>query len=516
MSRPRIHLGLGALALAVAAASIAHAQQAPAEPPTPRAAEPARPSDALFPNRPVVTRLPNGLTVVTVEWPSPGIVAYYTMVRVGSRDEVEPGHSGFAHFFEHMMFRGTERHSQEDYARTLQAFGADNNAFTTNDYTTYTITAPTQALPTVIELEADRFQNLSYEESAFRTEAGAVRGEYQVWSSNPTQPLWETLSEMAFTRHTYGHTTIGYLRDIESMPSQYEYSQQFFRRYYTPDNTYVIVVGDIGDRDALMQKIRQEYGSWRGRRDRPRIPVEPEPTAGARRDLPWSGSSPPRVFVGWRVPAFESSSARNRARSLRETAALQIVHGLAFDPSSPLYQRLVVQDQSVLELASWAGEPTRDPGLFVVTSALAPGASPGSDPFDPIVRAMQDELGRIASGEIPAERVRAVQQHLQYAYAMGLETPSSVAGFLAEMLAVSGRIEAIDEYLAALASVTPEDVARVAREYLTPERRYVVTLQSREPQSREPQSREPESREPESREPQSREPEPAPTEGGAS
>lgn len=461
-------------ALVVLGASVAVAQQRP-----PRAAEPEapRPSDAIFSSRPQVERLPNGLTVVTVQWPSPGIVAYYTMVRVGSRDEVEEGHSGFAHFFEHMMFRGTERYSQHEYDRILQGFGADNNAFTSQDYTCYTITAPTSALPTVVELEADRFQNLSYEENVFRTEAGAVRGEYQVWSSNPSQPLWETLSEIAFTRHTYGHTTIGYLRDIEAMPTRYEYSRQFFRRYYTPDNTYLIVVGEF-DRDALLAKVRQEYGGWRGRRDTPRIPVEPEPRAGARRDLPWDGASPPRVFVGWRVPAFEPSSPRQRAQGLRDTAALQIVHDLAFDQSAPLYQRMVVQDRTLLELESWGGEHTRDPGLFVVTAALVPGE--GAPAFDPVIDAFQAEMGRIAAGEIPADRVRAVQQNLRYSLAMGLETPSSVAGFVAGMLAVSGRVEAIDDYLRALEQVTPEDVARVARQYLVPERRFVVTLAQRE------------------------------------
>jgi zinc protease len=443
---------------------------------SPAAAQTAPPSASLFPTAPEVTTLPNGLTVVTVAWPSPGILAYYTLMRVGSRDEVEAGRSGFAHFFEHMMFRGTERHPQHDYAQRLEAFGADGNAFTTNDYTCYTIVAPTAALETIVELEADRFQHLSYAEDAFRAEAGAVRGEYQVWSSNPSQPMWEAMSEAAFTRHTYGHTTIGYLRDIETMPQQYAFSQQFFRRFYTPDNATVIVVGDFGDRAALLARIREQYGSWTGRRDRPRIPTEPEPAQPVRRDLDWEGSSPPRLWVGWRIPGFEGAGtgAAARTRGLGETAALQIVHGISFDESSPLYQRLVVEEQSVLELGSWAGEHTRDPGLFVVEATIAPGR-----PIDPILEAIEEEVARVGRGEA-AERVAAVQQHLRYAYAMGLETPSSVAGFLAEVLAVSGRIAAIDDYLGALARATPADVARVAARYLVPQRRVVVTLRQRE------------------------------------
>ncbi len=443
-----------------------------ASPAAPRSAP--RPSDVLFPTPPTVERLPNGLTVVTVPWASPGIVAYDTVVRVGSRDEVEEGHSGFAHFFEHMMFRGTERHPQHDYEAALQSFGADNNAFTTSDFTCYTITAPTAALPTVVELEADRFQHLSYPEDTFRTEAGAVRGEYQVWSSRPDQPMWEALSELAFTRHTYRHTTIGYLRDIDAMPGHYEYAQQFFRRFYTPDNAFVVVVGDF-DRDALMASIRQHYGGWRGRRATPVVPVEPRPTQGARRDLTGPGSTPPRLWIGWRTPAFESGATpAQREASRRETAALQLVHGLLFDVSSPLYQRLVVQEQSVLELGSWAGEHARDPGLFVVQAVLAPGR-----PFEPVLEAIEQEVARLARGEVPAARARAVQERLRNLYAMGLETPSSVAGLLAEMIAVGG-VEALDGYLGALAAVTPEDAAAAAGRYLVPSGRFVVTLSASE------------------------------------
>lgn len=428
--------------------------------------------DAWFPQGTRARTLRNGLTVVSVPWSSPGIVSYYTLVRVGSRDEVEPGHSGFAHFFEHMMFRGTERVPQHAYDAALQGVGADNNAFTTNDYTCYTITGPASALPTFVELEADRFQRLSYSEQVFRTEAGAVRGEYQVWSSNPEQPMWEALSELAFTRHTYGHTTIGYLRDIELMPTRYAYAQGFFRRYYTPDDTTLIVVGDF-DQAALDALIDRHYGGWRGRRDRPRIPQEPAPTGG-RRDLPWAGSSAPRMMIGYRVPAFVREG-RELAASVRESAALDVVHGLAFGSASPLYQRLVVNDRSLLELSSWAGEHSRDPGLFVVQATLPPREGTAAA-FDAPLRAIQDELDAIGRGEASAERIAAVRDHLLYTVPMTLETPSSVAYFLAGQLAVAGTLDVTRRYFEALATITPEDVARAARTHLGAASRYVVTL----------------------------------------
>ena len=132
------------------------------------------------------------------------------------------------------MFRGTENLPGEEYELALQAFGADTNAYTTSDYTVYTITAPSAALPTLVEVEADRFQNLSYDEEGYRTETGAVLGEYNTGASDPGSALWERISEMAFSEHTYGHTTLGYLRDICAMPEMLDYSWQFFDRYYTP------------------------------------------------------------------------------------------------------------------------------------------------------------------------------------------------------------------------------------------------------------------------------------------
>ena len=173
-------------------------------------------------------KLANGLQVMAIPFDSPGIVAYVTVVRTGSRNEVEPGHSGFAHFFEHMMFRGTKKHPAGEYNEALKAMGADSNAFTTDDRTFYHIVGPAAKLETMFDLEADRFQNLEYAEDAFRTEAGAVLGEYNKSASNPFQPLDERLRELAFKKHTYKHTTIGFLADIKDMPNQYEYSKSFF------------------------------------------------------------------------------------------------------------------------------------------------------------------------------------------------------------------------------------------------------------------------------------------------
>ena len=428
---------------------------------------------------PTISHLPNGLTVMTLHRDTPGILAYYTLMRVGSRDEIEPGHSGFAHLFEHMMFRGTVRFPAEVYERTIQSLGADNNAFTTNDYTCYTVTGPSTALGRIVELEADRFQRLHYDEQQFRTETGAVLGEYNKSASSPDLLLEETLMEMAFTRHTYGHTTLGYLRDVQAMPGYFEYSQRFFQRFYTPDNATVVVVGDV-DHANVLALVTAQYGSWAGRRDQPRIPVEPAPRGGTTRQVPWQGATPPRVMLGYRAPSFDGgftgASRRDvagRAVALRETAALQIVHALVFSTSSALYQRLVVDERKLLELSSYASSTmSRDPGLFVIDATAAEGTD-----LSGVVTAIQAELTSVAAGQTPEARIRDVQSNLRYARILGLETPDDVAGLIANILAIGGDLARLDEYLAALAAVTPADVASAARRYLIESRRFVVTLQ---------------------------------------
>ena len=162
--------------------------------------------------------LGNGLRIFVVPYDSPGLVAYYSVVRTGSRNEVDPGKSGFAHFFEHMMFRGTERYSTERYNAEIKAMGADSNAFTSDDLTVYHILAGKSALAKVVEIEADRFLNLKYDEASFQKEARAVLGEYNKGSSDPLQKMAEAMYDHAFAVHTYKHTTIGFLRDIEDMP----------------------------------------------------------------------------------------------------------------------------------------------------------------------------------------------------------------------------------------------------------------------------------------------------------
>src|SRR5439155_24052044 len=169
-------------------------------------AAPKKMTSKAFPFPTETHRLPNGLQVVFVPYDSPGLCAYYTLMRVGSRNEPEAGRSGYAHFFEHMMFRGTQAFPSQKYNDIVTRAGLDTNAFTSEDETVYHLFGPSKALPTIIEIEGDRFRNLDYSEAQFKTEAGAILGEYAKSASDPEEKLIEKVLETAYTAHTYRHT----------------------------------------------------------------------------------------------------------------------------------------------------------------------------------------------------------------------------------------------------------------------------------------------------------------------
>ena len=273
--------------------------------------------------------LANGLRVYVVAYDSPGLVAYYSIVRTGSRNEVEPGKSGFAHFFEHMMFRGTEHYSQDAYNAVIKEMGADSNAFTSDDLTVYHILAGKTALPRIVEIEADRFQHLQYKEPDFQKEARAVLGEYNKNASNPMEKMVETLYDNAYTTHTYKHTTMGFLKDIENMPNQFGYSRQFFDRYYRPDTVTLLVRRRRRRRDGLRsgrERVRR-LGARPGAPAGPARAAAEEGEAG-RADLEGrdaadadGGLSRARLLDDQRRPAGAGRAGRAAVRRAR--AAVQ-------------------------------------------------------------------------------------------------------------------------------------------------------------------------------------------------
>lgn len=421
-------------------------------------------SAAVFPYRFETHTLANGLKVILVPMPAEGLVAYYSVVRTGSRDEVEPGHTGFAHFFEHMMFRGTERFPAGEYDRLITAIGASANAYTSDDYTCYHLSFAAEDLPRVIELEADRFQNLAYSAQDFQTEAGAVYGEYRKGRTNPFEVLEEALRATAFDAHTYKHTTIGFEADIAAMPTMLEYSRRFFAHYYRPDNTIIVIAGAFDPAKAL-HLVQQHYGAWRPGYQAPLVPAEPEQSKPRRVEVPYEGQTLPLLALMWKSPAFDPADP--------QVAAGLVLGELVAGETSPLYRELVLERRTVQRLMPQF-HPSRDPGLWGVIAIVSDEAELAS-----VEASILSAVDALTATPVAAKRLEAVKSNLRYSFLMSLKTPDSLAGALAPFVALTGRVESVDTLFTTLARLTPDDVQAAARALLRAERSTVAVLKGR-------------------------------------
>lgn len=404
---------------------------------------------------------PNGLRLITVPTDYPNIVALYIVVNVGSRNEVEAGKSGFAHFFEHVMFRGTKKNPPAKWEATMKAAGAATNAFTSDDLTAYHATFSKQGLASILELEADRFQNLDYSESVFRTEALAVNGEYNKNSAAPTSRLFEKLRDTAFDSHTYKHTTMGFLADIKAMPDQYAYSRQFFDRFYRPEYTTVLVVGDVKP-DEVQALVEKYWGGWERGKYAPEIPKE-APQQGARSGhVEWPVATLPWVAVAYKIPAYTDTE--------KETAALNLISALAFGPTSPAYQRLVIQEQKVDVLGGGSSERV-DPYLFAVLSRVKQEKD-----VDGIRESIVSTLNGFKDTLVDVKKLDAVKRNLRYRFALSMNNSEAIAGALARAISLRRSPETLNRLYAMYDEITPEDLREVARKYFVENGRTVVTL----------------------------------------
>lgn len=418
-------------------------------------------SNDVFPFPVVVSQLENGLKIVSVEYDSPGVVAYYTVVRTGSRNEVEPGFSGYAHFFEHLMFRGTKKYPTAAYNKLIKQMGADSNAFTTNDWTAYHIVASSDSLETIVKIESDRFQNLEYSEDLFRTEAGAILGEYNLNFSNPVALLRETLHGRAFMFHPYKHTTLGLLADIKNMPNQYDYSLQFYDRYYRPNNCVIVVVGDV-DSAQLSNLVEQYYGDWEPNNFEPVIPVEPPQTRERKSSVTWPNPTLPFLMLGYHVPAFSDQTI--------DMPALDVLSQLLFSETSPLFQKLYLEEQVVDLLSGGAGD-SRDGPLFTIIARVT-----DPDRLEYVRDAIITEINRMKVERVDPSVLADTKSHMRYRFSMGLDNPGDIARTLSHYLQLTGDPETVNRVYRLYDAVSPEDIEYVATTYFAETNRTVVDL----------------------------------------
>lgn len=417
-------------------------------------------AEGVFPYKYDVNTLDNGLKIITIPMPSNGIMSYYTLVRTGSRDEYEKGKTGFAHFFEHMMFRGTKSHPGPVYDSLIASIGADANAYTTDDYTAYHLNMSSEDLDLVMMLESDRFKNLDYPEATFKTEAGAVYGEYRKNITNPGYVIWEALKNTAFDKHTYKHTTIGYEADIKAMPTLFEYSKEFHKRYYRPENCILLVAGDITTADVLA-KAKKYYGDWQKGYVAPTITPEPKQTAPRTDNVTYDGKTNPIVGIAYKAEAYDPTS--------KSCVARELIGSLAFGSNSDLYKKLYLKEQKVQSIEPYFPE-NRDPFLSLVTVMV-------NDAKDiPYVETeIQKAIDWFQNNLVDAKKLDNLKKRNKYGFLMHLDTPANLTESLARTVAITGGMQAIEQYFKTLSQITPQDIQNEAKT-MTPAIRTTVVL----------------------------------------
>jgi zinc protease len=417
--------------------------------------------DKIFANPYLLRELPNGLRVLIVRTDYPDVVTLQIPVQTGSRNEVEPGKSGFAHFFEHMMFRGTEKYPADRYEAVINSVGGDQNAYTSDDLTNYHTTFTKADLERVLEVEADRFMSLKYSEAQFRTESLAVKGEYLKNYSNPIQKIFEVVRNTAFTTHPYKHTTMGFFADIEQMPNQLEYSKQFFDRWYRPERTSLILVGDVQP-EAAMKLMEKYFGSWKRGSYNVEIPVEPPPSGPKQEHIRWEAPTQPYITVSFRGPAFNATN--------KELPALDLIGDVWFSQNSDLYQKLVVQERLVDQLFFGASS-RRDPHLVQIVARLIKPEN-----AEKVSTALLDTLVRTRTERVSADKLSDIKSSLKYGFAAGLDNSQAIGEMLAQFMHFERDPETVNRLYRTYDSLTADDLLAAANRYLVDRSRVFVTL----------------------------------------
>jgi zinc protease len=412
-----------------------------------------------------LTTLDNGLRILTLEDRTTPAVSYQTWVHVGSGDEAR--WTGVAHLFEHMMFRGSKRVPGDVRDALLRARGARGNAYTSSDVTVYFEDVAAEHLPLVIELEAERFQNLVISPEVLDTERQVVLEERRMRTEdNPRGRMIEALLSLTFTAHPYRTPTIGWQSDVEKVGV--EPCLDFFRSYYVPNNVVISIAGDFDEDDAIA-RIRKHYSGWKRAADPQRNPTVEPAQDGERRAIVHVPVRAPLVGVAWHAPKTGHPDG----------PALDLLSEiLSAGRTSRLQRKLVYEAQEALSAYGGYWELEHE-GLFYAGVGVRPGKDAARS--EALLFA---EIERLRRAPPTAAELDKAKRVFEVGMLGGLDTANALAGRNAEELLSFGRIRTISERLDAVRAVTPADVQRVAQRYLQPEQRSVVhVLPGAEPEA---------------------------------
>jgi zinc protease len=409
---------------------------------------------------PVVSRhvLGNGLEVLVHEDHSAPIVSTYVFYRTGSRNE-EPGRTGLAHLFEHMMFNGSRAFGPGSFDDLVEGNGGSTNGYTTRDYTAYLNNAPREALPVLLALESDRMRHLLITPENLHQERGIVAEERRMRVDNDVEgAMWEALYLHAFVSSPYRWNPIGFMADIQHI--DLAEARNFYDRHYAPNQAVLVVAGDV-DTTRTVALARRLFGPLRPVPPPPPVRMDEPAQDGERRIVVRKPAELPEMLVGYHAVAVTDP----------DRAALDVADELlAGGRSSRLVDLMVRQREVATDV--WSNlQWSIAPDLLVVGAKARPGKR-----VDELLAALDAGIGSIVSAPPDAAEVGAAVRRLRASWARGLEEVSGTANQIGFFEVVFGDYQALGRMPAEWQAVTPDDVRRVVETYLRPERRTVVVL----------------------------------------
>jgi predicted Zn-dependent peptidase len=406
--------------------------------------------------------LPNGLTVLLHQDRSTPIAHVQLWYHVGSKDE-RPGRTGFAHLFEHMMFKGSKNVEPEQHTSIVSSVGGQANAYTNEDATVYWQTVPAQYLPLVLWMEADRMATLRIDDRTFRNEREVVKEERRMRIENqPYGRLNEILFDRAFTVHPYRHPVIGSMKDLES--ATIDDVREFYRTYYVPANCTVVIAGDfeIAEVTELVNRYlaRVPAATTEVPRD---IPKEPAPSKERRFTVeePWPL---PAVVVAHHI-TYDGHP---------DSYPLHIVSKVLSDGQSSRIYRKLVYETGLALTAFGGGNIIEDPNLFFAVAIVNPGQSPAA-----VEKALIAELDKLKAEGVTERELQRAKNQFARDYILGRESLQEKATHLAHAEVIHSDITTADGEFDIFQKISLADVQRVAKTYFTPESRVVLHVMPR-------------------------------------
>ena len=395
--------------------------------------------------------LGNGLRVVTLEDHASPTVSVQVWYDVGGKNDPE-GRSGFAHLFEHLMFKSTRYLKAEQLDRMTEDVGGMNNAATGDDYTEYYDVVPSNHLERLLWAEAERMSNLNVDDANFKSERAVVEEEYrQRILASPYGRFYESFAPRSYTVHPYRRGVIGNIDQLEA--ASLEDVRAFHRTYYRPDNAILIVTGDFDPKEVDAWIDKYFAGIPRPATPIPRVTLAEPPR---KQDVRYRETGPnvplPAVAITWLAPSARSPDA----------AALKVVAALLGNGESSRLNQALVYRAQIAQQASFGADLRVDTGLLIAYGIAATGK-----PLDQVAQALRKEIEWLAAKPVPAAELAKVKTQLLTQALLERQTPLGKGLALGDAILVQGDARRVNRELDDLQAVTAADVQRVVRTYLT-------------------------------------------------